>query len=284
MSKKHDSRTFSLKKFTTKLLIASAILYVLLCVVFFAIQPLVLYQPSYEIHRTPNNISLDFKNVTLASGQADNISAWYVPARNERGTVLFCHGNAGNMADRLYSIQQFHKLGLSVLIFDYNGYGLSSGKPSEENTYQNALAGWEYLTKEREISPGRIVLFGRSLGGAVAVWLAEQVNAKALIIESTFTSVPDTGKHYFPFSPVRALCRYDYNSLRRIKKIRLPILVIHSRNDDVIPYAHGRTLYEAAPEPKQFLELKGNHNEGFAVTGDRYVSQIDAFLKTYLDN
>ena len=127
-------------------------------------------------------------------------------------------------------------------------------------------------------------MFGRSLGGAVAVWLTEQVQAKALIIESTFTSVPDIGKYYYPFFPIRTLSWYDYNSLERIKTIRLPVLVIHSEDDTLIPYSHGQALYAAAPEPKQFIALDGNHNEGFVVTGEGYVNQIDAFLKKYFDN
>lgn len=284
MSKKRDSRKFSLKKFTIKLLISLAIIYAGVCVVVYVRQPRLLYQPSSTIHKTPSDINLDFEEVTLASGKAGEVSAWYVPAKNERGTVLFCHGNGGNISHRLYSIEQFHELGLSVLIFDYNGYGHSSGSPSEENTYQNALAAWEYLTKERKKSPGRIVLFGRSLGGAVALWLSEQVKAKALIIESTFTSVPDIGKHHYPYFPIRTLSWYDYNSLKRIKTIRLPILVIHSKDDTLIPYSHGRALYNAGPEPKQFFELKGDHNNGFVLTGDRYVNKIDTFLKEHFDN
>jgi uncharacterized protein len=174
----------------------------------------------------------------------------------------------------------FHDLGLSVLIFDYRGYGRSEGRPSEQGTYLDAEAAWVHLTVDREINPGNIVLFGRSLGGAVAARQAAVDTPAALILESVFTSVPDLAARYYRFIPVRLLSRFRYDTLAAVRKVSCPVLVIHSPNDEIIPYENGRRLYEAAGEPKSFLALRGSHNEGFLASGSQYVNGLEAFISS----
>jgi fermentation-respiration switch protein FrsA (DUF1100 family) len=196
--------------------------------------------------------------------------------------VIICHGNGGNIGGRLHPISLFHELGLNVLIFDYRGYGGSAGKPSEEGTYQDACAAWQHLTEKRNTPPDKIVVFGRSLGGAVAAGLAERVTPAALILEATFTSVPEMGTRLYPWLPIRLLSRYRYNTLARLEQIHCPVLIAHSRGDNMIPFEQGRKLFAAAREPKIFFELTGDHNEGEVLTPPAYQQTLDTFLTTRL--
>ena len=195
-----------------------------------------------------------------------------------RGVVLFCHGNAGNISHRLDSIRLFHELGLSVLIFDYRGYGQSSGKPTEQGTYRDADAAWDYLVEQRGISPAHIILFGRSLGASIAADLATRQSAAAVILESAFTSVPDVAATLYPWLPVRWLSRYQYNTEKKLANIHIPVLIVHSQDDEIIEFANGERLFDVANEPKQFLELRGGHNDGFMVSGNDYIQGLETFL------
>ena len=234
--------------------------------------------PEREVRATPAAIGLAFESLSLETEDGETLDGWYIPAKNPRGTLLFFHGNAGNISHRLDSIAIFHRLGLDVLIFDYRGYGRSTGKPSEQGTYRDAEAVWRYLVEQRGIPASEILLFGRSLGGAVATWLATQVEPAGLMVESTFSSVPDMGAELYPWLPVRWLSRLKYNSAALTGEVRAPVLVIHSAQDEIIPYHHGRTLFEAAVEPKEMLEISGGHNDGFLLDRERYQQGIDTFL------
>jgi len=258
-----------------------AIGYAVLAATLFLYQPNLLYfpgMPSREIVATPADIGLDFDPLTLTTRDDEQLDAWFIPASQARAVVLFCHGNAGNIAHRLDSIRLFHDLGLSVLIFDYRGYGRSSGKPSEQGTYLDADAAWDYLLGERGIPPGKIILFGRSLGAAVAADLASRQGASAVILESAFTSVPDIAATLYPWLPVRWLSRYRYDTGKKLAAIHSPVLIVHSRDDEIIPFINGERLFAAANEPKQFLELRGGHNDGFMVSGKEYIQGLDKFL------
>jgi fermentation-respiration switch protein FrsA (DUF1100 family) len=209
------------------------------------------------------------------------LSGWLVGDDKSRDVVLHFHGNAGNMSHRLDSFIIFNRLGLNTFIFDYRGYGRSQGSPSEQGTYLDAEAAWQYLTETEHIPSERIILFGRSLGGAVAARLATQVKAKALILESTYTSVPDLGADLYPFLPVRLISRFHYNTRAILQKIDLPVLIVHSPQDEIIPFSHGKALYEAAKEPKHFLEISGSHNEGFFHSKEIYMEGLKEFLSKY---
>jgi len=256
--------------------------YVGLCVLLYLFQGRLLYHPEDEIAYTPARLDLAYDEVVLTTDDGVRLAAWYVPAETPRGTVLFCHGNAGNMSHRLSTIEVWNGLGWNLLLFDYRGYGASEGSPDEEGTYRDAEAAWRHLTVERGVAAGDLLVHGRSLGGAVAAWVAVQHPPKAVILESTFTNVPDAAAHLFPWLPVRWLARYKYDTLARVGHLACPVLVIHSRGDDLLPYAHGRALFEAAGPPKQFLEIHGPHGNGFVQSGARYTRGLEDFLARYV--
>ncbi len=274
----------NVKRMLFLVIISLAIGYLLLVAYVFVTQRGMLYFPSREIETTPHDIGLDYQDLTLKTLDGVDISAWYIPTEDARGFVLFCHGNAGNISHRFDSIKIFHRLGLGVLIFDYRGYGKSKGSPDEEGTYRDAEAAWDYLVNVLHMKPEKIVLFGRSLGSAVAAELALRKQAGALIMESAFTSAPDLGKKFFPLLPVRLISRYHYESIDKVGKIKLPKLFIHSPGDEIVPYEQGVRLFEEASDPKEFLRITGGHNEGFLLAGKVYVDGLDAFISRHLSD
>ncbi len=238
-----------------------------------------------EFRASPADIGLAFTPLDLPTADGETLDGWFVPAatnRTARGLVIFFHGNAGNIAHRLDYLRMFHDLGLATLILDYRGYGRSSGTASEDGTYRDAEAAWRHATQALGFSPGRIILFGESLGGGVATQLAAGSRPGALILASTFTSVPDMGSDLYPLLPIRLLARIRYDSLALLAQIACPVLVIHSRDDDIIAFAHGQRLFEAARQPKRFIELAGGHNEGFVFGRADWVRQLDLFLQQAL--
>ena len=257
-------------------------LYVALLALLFFFQPRFVYFPTREIVMTPAAIGLPYEAVRFQAADGVDLSGWFVPAEGSRGVVLFCHGNAGNISHRMDTIGILHRLGFSTLIFDYRGYGQSEGKPTEQGTYLDAEAAYRYLVQQRAVDPGEIIIFGRSLGGAIAAWLAQEHTPQALIMESTFTSVPDMAARLYPFFPVRLLSRFRYNAVGYVSRVSCPVLIVHSRDDEMIPFSHGRRLFEAASEPKEFLEIRGTHNEGFISSADRYEEGLASFLATHL--
>lgn len=267
------------------LLLLVAMVYGAMLLFIFFYQNNLLYLPQIggrEMEATPEDVGLAYDSVTLTTSDQVELDGWFLPVEQARGVVLFCHGNAGNISHRLDSLQIFHDLGYSVLIFDYRGYGRSQGKPTEEGTSRDAEAAWQYLANERQIDPGRIVLFGRSLGAAVAAQLATVHTPGALIVESCFTSVPDMAAKLYPLLPVRLLSRLHYNVVDYLQQISCPLLVIHSPDDEIIPFSHGKRLFAAGKPPKKFLKLKGGHNEGFLVSGHAYAQGLAAFLTEHL--
>ena len=266
------------------ILIAAGIYAVLLLTVYLN-QSSLLYlpgMPSRELTASPRDIGLIHEDVRLLTDDGVDLHGWYIPTERARGTLLFFHGNAGNISHRLESLQMFHQLGLNVLIFDYRGYGQSQGQPGERGTQLDALAAWHHLVDIRGESPDRIVLFGRSLGGALAAWLAARVQPGALILESAFISVPELAAELYWWLPARLLSRLQYNTRNYLAEVHCPVQVIHSREDEIIPYRHGQSLYEAAHPPRTFLELRGDHNTGFIVSGDNYMRGLETFLTAHL--
>lgn len=254
--------------------------YVLVVVLVWAFQDRLLYLPHMgrEHLATPADRGMAWESVTLATDDGLSLDAWWVPANEPRGSLLFFHGNAGNISHRLDSLAQFHQLGLSVLIIDYRGYGRSEGRPSEAGTALDARAAWRWMGEERDVAADEIVLFGRSLGAAVAAELGREVRPAAVILESPFRSVPLLAQQIYPFLPARWLARFDYDTAAYVAEIEAPILVIHSREDDIIPFAEGEAVFEAAREPKEMLVIGGSHNTGFLESGADYLQGIDDFL------
>lgn len=240
--------------------------------------------PGRELDATPQAIGLDFEDAWIDTEDGERLHGWFVPADDARGTLLFFHGNAGNISHRMESVLIFNRLGLDVLIVDYRGYGQSSGKPGEQGTYRDARAAWDYLVDQRRVPPGRIVIFGRSLGGGVGAWLASRPDVKpaGVIIESCFSSGQDMGRQLYPVLPVRLITRIGYPVREYVTRIRAPLLVAHSRDDEIIPFNMGQAIFDAAPEPKSFLEMNGDHNAGFWISRDRYVPALDVFFTEVL--
>lgn len=254
------------------------VVYAALIALLLIFQPRFVFIPSRRLAATPDEWQLPYEEVALVTSDGVRLSGWFIPVEGATTTILLLHGNAGNISHRRHSLEVYYRLGYNCLIIDYRGYGASEGRPGEQGTYLDAQAAWDYLVNERKIAAERIVIFGRSLGGAVAVWLAAQVQPQALVVESTFTSISDMAAKMLPFLPMRWLCRIKYDSLALIDRIKCPLLVIHSPDDEIIPFEQGRRLYEAAKEPKAFYELSGAHNEGFVLEGSKYSSALKEFI------
>ena len=240
-----------------------------------------IYYPELDIRITPSSVGLAYTDVTVETSDGVNINAWWVPVKNPRATVLFCHGNGGNVSYYLETLKVFKRLGLSALIFDYRGYGRSQGKPSEQGTYLDAEAAWQYLTHTQKIAPQQLIIWGRSLGGAIATRTAARHPAGLLIIESAFTSVPDVAHAHIAWLPAWVFAEYRYDTRRYVEQITMPTLIIHSSEDEIIPFAHGRKLFETLEGPKAFLAIKGSHNQGFIDSLSVYEPGIDAFIRRY---
>jgi fermentation-respiration switch protein FrsA (DUF1100 family) len=269
-----------------KLLLIGVCIYVLLTAFIYFRQSSLIYYPNMPgrtLEVTPGAIGLAYEDVEFLTGDNVKLHGWFIPNESAKGTLLFFHGNAGNISHRLESIKLFHKLGLNVFIIDYRGYGQSEGKVSEQGTYRDASAAWNYLTGTRGISAKQIIIFGRSLGASIASWLASKQPPAALIIESGFTSVPSMAKRLYPFLPVRWLSVFRYDTREYVRNISSPVLVAHSRNDDIIPFAEGLEIFEAAPKAKQFLEMRGGHNDGFMVSGLAYIEGLNSFIDESLE-
>lgn len=267
------------------LLACLALIYVALGVALYLFQGSMVFLanlPGRALEATPADIGLKYEDVQFDTADGERLHGWYVPAVNARGVLLFFHGNAGNISHRLESIVIFNRLGLDVMIVDYRGYGQSTGKPSESGTYRDAQAAWNFLLRERQASPDRIVIFGRSLGGAVGAWLAAGLPAEqtpaAVIIESSFTSGADMARRLYPLFPARLLTRLKYPVAEYAARLLCPVLVVHSRDDEIIPFTMGQAIYAAAPQPKDFIELRGDHNAGFWISRESYTAGLEAFL------
>ncbi|WP_018872642.1 alpha/beta hydrolase [Thioalkalivibrio sp. ALJ16] len=253
--------------------------YALVVGLMFVTQDRLIYMPSGTLTDTPERIGLAYEDVELTTEDDVRLHGWFVPGpRSDAPVMLFLHGNAGNIGHRLYSLRQFHELGLAVLIIDYRGYGRSAGRPDEAGTYADARAAWRHLVEDRGFSAEDVVLFGRSLGAAVAADLATAVEPGAVILEAAFTSAADLGARHYPWLPVRALLRHEYDTLGRIGAIEAPILLAHSPADEIVPFAHAERLYAEARDG-QLLQLQGGHNDAPMTTGDAYTEGLRAFLQ-----
>lgn len=268
-------------KLVLQTLVALALGYTAIVGFVYVIQPKLVYFPDIgrEMGRTPKSIGLDFEAIDIATEDSVLLHGWWVPAHAPRGTVLLFHGNAGNISHRLDYLRMFHRLQYAVLIIDYRGYGRSTGTPTEQGTYRDAAAAWKWLTEKRGIAPRDIVLFGESLGAAVASWLAARTEPRALVMGSAFTSLVALGAEAYPFLPVRLVSRFRYDNLAHLENVDVPVLIMHSRDDDIVPFAHGMALFAAAREPKAFIELAGGHNDGFVFMRPAWVHALEAFLE-----
>ena len=251
--------------------------YIVLMSLISIFQSNLIYFPSTDIKANPQSIGLEFESVIFESMDKTKLHAWYVPKKDANATLLFLHGNGGNISHRLDSIKIFNSLGMNVFIFDYRGYGHSQGSSNEQNTYDDAKSAWDYLLKNKKVKAEDIIIFGRSLGGAIAANLGEKVQAKGIILESTFTSAKELASNFYPFFP-EFLIRFDYETTKYLKSINYPTLVVHSEDDRLIPFKHGEAIFKNANEPKSFVKIRGDHNSGFLRSSDTYLPALKKFL------
>ncbi|TLY26837.1 MAG: alpha/beta hydrolase [Nitrospirae bacterium] len=242
---------------------------------------LFVYHPDAWEDRDWARISgLPLEDVWFPATDGTRLFGWYVESSGSPAVLLWCHGNAGNIINRLDNLRELYHLGLSVFLFDYRGYGRSQGRPSEEGLYQDALGAYAHVTGTRRIRPERIVLFGRSLGAAVAGEVASQRPVAGLILESSFPSVEALARfHYFGL-PVHWLIGARFNLADKLKHVSVPILVIHGDQDEIVPIHLGRQVFEAAKDPKAFYVVPGaDHNNLYLVGGRAYFQRLKRIVE-----
>lgn len=238
------------------------------------------WQPSKRMVSDPSALGYQYEEVTFQTSDGINLNGWFIPAINSKACVLFCHGNAGNISHRIETIRHMQLLNLDMFIFDYRGFGKSEGILSERGTLNDARAAYEWLKKK---VPGKpMIIFGRSLGASIGCHLAAKVEAKGFVCESTFKSVHDLGQTLFPYLPVKWISSIRYRTIEAIKNVNIPVLIIHSKDDDLIPYEHGEALFQAANEPKGLLDINGGHMDGYLMSETIYLKAWQEFLKDYI--
>ena len=236
-----------------------------------------IYFPMKDVFSNPSLIGLAYEDVYFFTRDGKSLNGWFIANDKARSTVILFHGNAGNIGHRLEKIMIFNDLGLNVFVFDYRGYGKSLGAPSESGFYKDAETAYDYLTKERGIPQDEIILYGESIGGAVAVHLAKGKGVRALITEEAFSSIKDMSKLAYPFIP-HFIFSSRFDSVSKIKAISCPKLIIHSVDDEIVPFWMGKRLFDEAAPPKTFLEIRGSHNTAFLDSKEKFRAGLRSFL------
>lgn len=236
-----------------------------------------IYFPMKEITTTPEAIGLPYEEIYFKTSDNMRLHSWFISNDKAGFTIIFCHGNAGNISHRLEKIALFYNLGLNIFIFDYRGYGKSEGAPSESGLYKDVDAAYKYLAEKRGVPGDNIILYGESIGGAVAINLAAKSDVRALITEETFTSTKDMARIYYPFMP-HFMISSKLDSVSKIKNVKSPKLIIHSIDDEIVPFRLGEKLFDAARAPKKFLKIRGSHNTCFLDSKEQFTEGIRSFL------
>jgi fermentation-respiration switch protein FrsA (DUF1100 family) len=229
-------------------------------------------------------LALKQREVTFHAADSTRLTAWIIPAANagpDAPWVLISHGNYGNIGfgGRPQFYAWFRDLGVNLFAYDYRGFGASDGLPSESGVYADADAAYRYLTDALHVPPSRIILFGHSLGTGVTIELARHVPAAGMVLEDAYTSVANRGQEVFPLLPIKLIAKSKFASIEKVGALKLPKLFLHARHDEVIPFQHGQTVFAAAAEPKQFVELNSGHADGYLAARTTYYPAIDAFIK-----
>jgi len=244
------------------------------------------YVPSRTLEANAADLDRPFEEVLFPATDGVRLHGWFFPADpgSPRGhlVILVLHGNAGNISHRMHFYQAWLELGVNVFAFDYRGFGRSAGTPSEEGTYRDAQGAVQWL-RERSFVPEQIIALGESLGGGVATELALREPIGGLILQNTFTSIPDIGSELFPWLPVRRIIRIKYDTVHKLPRLKLPVLVAHSRTDDLIGFHHAEENFQAANEPKMFWELRGDHTSTIEDGREQYLAGLEKFFREYLN-
>ena len=242
-----------------------------------------IYYPAATLDVTPEALGLPFEEVAIDVERGVKLHGWFIKSSKQPAvaTVLFSHGNAGNIADRIDRIRTWRTLGVDVLLYDYRGFGRSTGNPDEEGTYRDGRAAYDYLVKSRDVDPARLVLMGESLGCAISIQLALDRKAAGLVLEAPFASIPHMAAAIYPFLPAKLFVRTKYDNLAKIPQLKMPVLIVQGTQDEVIPVAQGRLVFEAAPQPKKFLSVQGaHHNDVYVVGGESYLRELATFFES----
>jgi hypothetical protein len=263
-----------------RLVLVLAAGYVLVCALVALFQARLVFFPGPPPASTPAELGLAHRELELATEGGERLHAWFLPHPSARGAVLVSHGNAGSIEHRLALARAYLELGWSVLLYDYRGYGQSTGRPSEPGTYLDAEAAHEHLVRVEGVVPERIVLHGESLGVGVALELALRRPVAAVVAESGFTSISDMAAGLYPFLPARLLARIRYDNLAKVARLGVPLLVIHSPHDEIVPFTHAERLFTAAREPKRLLSTEGGHNDGGFLRRAAWIAEVGSFLET----
>ncbi|MGJ3253108.1 MAG: alpha/beta hydrolase [Elainellaceae cyanobacterium] len=271
-------------------LLLIGIVYAGACLFLFVRQRRMIFVPSSTLASTPSDRGLPYEDVWISvasdsktSEPGERIHGWWVPAADPHGVILYLHGNGENISANIAYAERFHRLGFSVLMIDYRGYGLSDGRlPSEAYAYDDAIAAWNYLQYQRGVEPRQIVLYGHSLGGAIALDLAiKQPSAAGLIVEGTFTSIQDVIDRirFYRLFPISWLLNQRFESISKMRSLQIPILIMYGMQDAVIPPDMSESLYAIAPEPKQLLMVPlAGHNNLADIAGDEYTRSLQQFM------
>ncbi|MDR4501079.1 MAG: alpha/beta hydrolase [Nitrospirales bacterium] len=240
-----------------------------------------MFQPSEWTERSWRQLSgLPLEDIWLSVSSETRVFGWFVNAGPGRPVILWCHGNAGNISHRLMNIAEFYRRGVSVMIFDYRGYGKSSGTPSENGLYQDALAAYDFLINQRAIAPERLIVFGRSLGTSIAAEVTRQRSAAGLILEGAFPSIQSMADHHYLGLPASWFVDSTFNLEEKLSHISLPVLVIHGEHDTIVPLKFGEQVFQTARGPKIWYPVKGaGHNDVPSVGGQAYYARLLSFIQ-----
>lgn len=284
-SKKQSRQRLPFRKSLPKVLLRFFVGYGLVCLTLFSQQQRLIFFPTRQLEHTPALYGMNYQDVWIPLSQTDRIHGWWIPSVAPNSPViLYFHHNAVNVGANVSQALQFSKLGYSVFLFDYRGFGQSEGAfPTETQVYEDAEAAWNYLIHERKISPDRIVIYGHSAGGAIAVDLvAKHPEATALIVQNSFTSMRDMTKRFglYWLLPIEFLLNQRFESIEKMKRVRMPVLILVGDRDLQIPVSMGKELYEAAPEYKRLVVVKkGGHDNHLS---KQYRKRMKLFIRSSL--
>ena len=245
-----------------------------------------IFFPSGAIEATPKDYGVDYEDVYFTTADGVKLNGWFVRYLDAQTTLLWFHGNGGNISHRAHGARMLHeKVKANIFMIDYRGYGRSQGAVSEAGTYEDARGALKYLRARRDIDAKRIVFFGQSLGAAVAADLAGREECLAVILEAPFASIRDMAKAIYPFLPLGPLIKTRYDVVEKVKLVKAPLLVVHGERDDIVPFEQGKKVFEAGAGPKEFHALHGaHHNDTFEVGGDAYFAVIKNFIERAAKN
>lgn len=260
-----------------QLLVTIVVIYAAFLFLLFIFQNSFIFFPSQAVDITPGYYSMQYEDHFFQTEDGVNLHGWWIEHPDASGTVILSHGNAGNISHRISLVQMMKGLNVNFFLYDYRGYGKSEGKPDEAGLYLDGLAAYHFVRESKGINPGEIILFGRSIGGAVAAENAVKSEIGGLVIEAAFSDVRSLMRQLFPIVPT-FLAKYDFPVSEYLKEITVPVMIMHSHQDDIIPYSHGVKNYESANSPKWFIELQGGHNDSFMVSETIYLAAWHQFL------